>query len=556
MFSFILLFVVFIFGLLSIFYISYSTSVESTYVEQVISTSEQALSNYANYTDDVVNASDAIQKKLDNLNVSSSPEEANSFFDDIMLVSQEVESISLYDYSGNVLAKNTFYNETLTAEEIVTQGWFVSAISSPLVNAFSHIENTSTFTLSKAISVQSNTIQGVIRIQYDFSGITSMIDEARLGNGGHVYIFDNDYNTVYASGFVSDNEKKAIQNQVIGSFSFEQDGNSFYLYISTIPSTRWRVCIATNINSVRDARTNLLINSLLYSLGALVAFVILIYMISNQITKPLVRLQRQMAAVESLDFKIRRESRINGTKEVVALNNTFWTMMKRIHDLAQEVVNEQKEQNKAELKALQNQINPHFLYNTLDSIIYLIDKGENEKAQQMIVALSRFFRISISRGKNIIPVKSELEHVGYYLQIQKMRFGDSFSYQIEAEDAVYNYYVLKLILQPIVENAIVHGLGEVPEKDSFIHIKAFIDKDFLCFEITDNGYGMLPEKIDEIYATFKDKKIHKGVGLSNVYQRIRIYYGEESDVKIESSLDVGTRIIIRIPKKEATKNEE
>lgn len=555
-FSFVTAFVLFMAGVFSIVTLTYSSSVETTYLKQVISTSEQALSNYSNYMDGVINASDAIQKRLVNENSETIQSKGGVFFDEIMVVSQSIESISLYDTNGRMITSDSNYVSELSPEDVKKEEWFSSSVDAPLVNIFSRVNSASYFTLSKVMSINNGNDSAILKIIYDFSGIASMIDEVQLGEGGHVYIFDNDYLPVYASSEVSDREKEIIQKTVIGNVRLDDGKNSIYLYISTIPKTRWRLVIATNINGLTQAKKKLLINCIVYTTLALIAFLFLFYAISTQISKPIVRLQREMEAVEDLSFRLQSDSTIGGTKEIVSLNKSFCKMMNRIHDLAQEVVNEQKEQNKAELKALQNQINPHFLYNTLDSIIYMIDENENEKAEEMIVALSRFFRISISRGKNIIPVKSELNHVKYYLQIQKMRFGDSFSYDVDASDEVLSLPIIKLILQPIVENAIVHGLGEKPEEGAMIKIKAYLDSSYLCFDIEDNGFGMLPDKIEEIYQSFKDKTIHRGVGLSNVYQRIRIFYGEKADIIVDSSLDDGTKISIRIPLQEVRSDEE
>lgn len=555
-FSFVTAFVLFMAGVFLIVTLTYSSSVETTYLKQVISTSEQALSNYSNYMDGVINASDAIQKRLVNENSETIQSKGSVFFDEIMVVSQSIDSISLYDTDGKMITSDNNYVSELSPDNVKKEEWFSSSVNAPLVNIFSRVNSASYFTLSKVMSINNGNDSAILKIVYDFSGIASMIDEVQLGDGGHVYIFDNDYLPVYASSKVSDKEKEIIQKTVIGNVRLDDGNNSIYLYISTIPKTRWRLVIATNINGLTQAKKKLLINCIVYTTVALIAFLFLFYAISTQISKPIVRLQREMEAVEDLSFRLQGDSTIGGTKEIVSLNKSFCKMMNRIHDLAQEVVNEQKEQNKAELKALQNQINPHFLYNTLDSIIYMIDENENEKAEEMIVALSRFFRISISRGKNIIPVKSELDHVKYYLQIQKMRFGDSFSYEVDASDEVLSLPIIKLILQPIVENAIVHGLGEKPEKGAAIKIKAYLDSSYLCFDIEDNGFGMLPDRIEEIYQSFKDKTIHRGVGLSNVYQRIRIFYGEKADIIVNSSLDDGTKISIRIPLQEVRSDEE
>lgn len=555
-FSFVTAFLFFMAGIFVIVTWTYSASVETTYLKQVISTSEQALSNYSNYMDNVINASDAIQTRLINEKNETIEKNGGTFFDEVMIVSQSIKSISLYDTDGNLIASDSGNVSKDTAEVIKSEEWFTSAMNTPLINVFSRVSSAASFTLSKSMSIDNGKESAILKVVYDFSGIASMIDEVQLGDGGHVYIYDNNHQNVYSSGEVTDEEKKVIAENVIGNVQFKIGKNNIFLYISAIPKTRWGLAIATNINALYEAKTKMLINSTIFSTIAMVAFLFLFYVVSTQISKPIVRLQKEMEAVEDFSFRLKSDASVGGTKEIVSLNRSFCKMMNRIHDLAQKVVDEQKEQNKAELKALQNQINPHFLYNTLDSIIYLIDEHENEKAQNMIVALSRFFRISISRGKNIIPVEKELEHVKYYLQIQKMRFGNSFAYEVEAENDVLSLPIIKLFLQPIVENAIVHGLGEKPEEGSLIKIKGYKEDSFLCFAIEDNGFGMLPEKVEEIYQSFQDKTIHKGVGLSNVYQRIRIFYGEKSDVRIDSSLDKGTRIEIRIPLEEIRNDEE
>lgn len=544
---------VFITMLTSITFI-YTNDVERTYTEQVVSTSEQALNNYSSYMADVVNISDVIQRRLDGKNKEEVENTSQSFFDEIRLITEGVESVSLYDAFGRLIIGDSFYEETLSPSEILKQSWFVSAYNNTLINSFSRVDNASQFTLSKVIGLKEE--KAVLRVVYDFTVFASMINDVRLGQGGHVVIYDNNYNIVYASDQLLGNEMNSIQSTVLGTTRYEKGGNRFFLYISTIPYTRWRAAIVTNINDLYRAQTRLILFSVFFAISMITLIIILVFIISNHLTRPLVRLQREMAAVENLDFKIKADSQIGGTSEIRALNKTFNSMMNRIHSLAEEVLAEQKEQNKAELKALQNQINPHFLYNTLDSIIYLIDEKRNEEAQSMIIALSRFFRISISRGKNVISVRDELNHVRYYLQIQKMRYGPQFHFDFDVEPGVENYYVIKLILQPLVENAIIHGLSEKPDKDSNIYIKAFVEGEFFRFDIVDNGFGMLPEKIEEVYASFRDKSIHNGVGLSNVYHRIRIFYGDKADIKIESSLDVGTKISIYIPLEEVKNNEE
>lgn len=554
--SFFVVFLLFICGLFAVIVPIYSQNVETEYLNQVTSTCQQALSNYTNYASQVVNVSDGIQKKLNNESSSSITTSAGKFFDQVMLVSPSISSISLYDEVGNSIASDSMYVETLSADEIRNEAWFRSSVASPMVNNFSRIDSASFFTLSKEFDYDNGSHKAVLKMVYDFSDIEAMIDKARLGKDGHVYIFDNENNLVFSSGIVTDEESRIIQETLLGKTIYSENGSSYFLYISTIPKTRWRISIKTNINSLYESKNKFFIISILLSIAFTGIFLVLFYLISVQISKPLVRLQREMENVESLDFKMPENIDDYGTEEIVSLSNSYRKMMMKIHNLAEEVINEQREMNKAELKALQNQINPHFLYNTLDSIIYMIDENENAKAEKMIVSLSRFFRISISRGRNVISVRDEIAHVRYYLDIQKMRFGESFTYQISASDEILDLPIIKLILQPIVENAIVHGFGETTKREAIISIKGYIEDGFLKFDIADNGFGMLEEKAEEVRRTFKDKNAHNGVGISNVYQRIRIYYGEKSDIKIESDLDIGTTIQIIIPLSEVKNHEE
>ena len=163
----------------------------------------------------------------------------------------------------------------------------------------------------------------------------------------------------------------------------------------------------------------------------------------------------------------------------------------------------------------------------------------------MIVALSRFFRISISKGKNIIPLRKEIEHAKNYLQIQKLRFGDAFDYSFDVDESILDVDVVKLILQPIIENSINHGLKE--GEKGFISVRGYPQDGFIHLEISDDGYGMLEETRQALENSLKDETEAKGVGLKNVYLRLRVYYGQKADVTIQSKLDEGTMVSLLIP---------
>jgi two-component system, sensor histidine kinase YesM len=291
---------------------------------------------------------------------------------------------------------------------------------------------------------------------------------------------------------------------------------------------------------------------------AIVLYIVVVFGIARSVTSPIAELQKEMEKVELLNYSYKKQKAIQGSREVQELDKSFNSMMNRINELANKIVLEQKAQKESELKALQNQINPHFLYNTLDSIIYMINKNESEKAEEMIIALSKFFRISISNGKAIIPIRDEIEHAKNYLLIQKLRCGDSFTYDIDIDPALYDYECVKLILQPIIENAIAHGIKNADDMDGKITIKGGFAGDLIRFDIIDDGFGMTKDKIDDIYKSFRDPNIHTGVGLQNVFLRIKMYYGDLANIIITSELDSGTDISIFITKKDKVgeKNEK
>ena len=536
----------------------YYTSVAQIIDEQIINTSKQVVSNYELYFDSAIEVSNSIQTKIDNRNVLNEKTAIRSYFDDVKSIKGEILSIAFYDENGDlIVADSTF--DTVNNDNVYETNSFQNAINEPMINIFSGVgfENDRyAFTLSRFMSFNRSENHGVALIEFDFTKIVRLIYQSDLGENGHIAIFDRDYNVVYSSlPELIDEDLIETKKLVLGSTGVTINHQSFNLYISTITNTGWKVSVFTNNSQIYSVLYNFIIIVIITILLLSILYIFIVYVIVKQVTYPLYRLQAEMNKVKDLNYDVNRSKLKKGSKEIIQLDATFNEMMRRIRYLADKLLQEQENQRKSELKALQNQINPHFLYNTLDSIIYMIDKGENQKAEEMIVALSKFFRISISRGKTIIPLKDEVEHVRNYLLIQKIRFGDQFTYSIDVDPSLYQYSCIKLILQPLVENAIEHGLND-NESGGQIEIIGTQNESYIILKIKDNGYGISEEKLEQIYKSFHDDSIHQGVGLKNVYQRIKIYYGEEADIKIDSLFDEGTIISIYIPKKKAVKNEE
>ena len=236
---------------------------------------------------------------------------------------------------------------------------------------------------------------------------------------------------------------------------------------------------------------------------------------------------------------------VGGAREVRALSDSFGQMVVQIQRPMEQVRAEEVNLRKTELRALQAQINPHFLYNTLDSIAWMCEQGRNAEAVEMVNALARLFRISISRGHELIPIRSELQHAESYLQIQSHRYKNQFSYSFDVQEECLVYLCNKITLQPIIENAIYHGINGLVDEGE-IRISCRADGDDILFTVEDNGTGMEPEQVQAILR--KERSDHTGIGIKNVNDRLKIYFGPAYGITIDSVPDEGTRVYIRMPK--------
>ena len=268
-----------------------------------------------------------------------------------------------------------------------------------------------------------------------------------------------------------------------------------------------------------------------------------IFILSYTFTRPIGRLKNAMKQVEAGDFEIQVESKAHD--EIGMLIQSFNYMVSRLRQLIMEVYQQKLAQKNAELTALQAQINPHFLYNTLDAIAWMCEDGKNEDAEEMVTALARLFRISISKGHELIPIEKEVEHAKSYLKIENYRYKNKFTYSFEVEESCLSYLCNKITLQPIIENAIYHGVKQMIDEGE-IWIRIFEDGEDIIFQVEDNGIGMTEEQCREILR--KEPGDRTGIGIKNVNDRIKIYFGSNYGLNITSELDEGTCVTIRMPK--------
>lgn len=404
---------------------------------------------------------------------------------------------------------------------------------------------------SKTQYYQNNEIKtGVLVVNTLYSNIANLIDSIQIGKTGYAYIIDENNNYVYhpQQQLLSKNLKteniENIKNKVFGSFYEKWETRERFVVVQTINNTRWRLVSVSFVDEMSGDFPELL-KIMIFAAAALLAlFVAISMMFSNRITKPLLQLQQTME-VSLLDAETALSTNDSHYIEIDSLYNNFNSMIVRNKNLLDQLVNEQDQKRLYELNALQSQINPHFLYNTLDSIIWMQERGNVQESIKMTSALAKLFRISISRGKRIISVENEFDHVRNYMIIQSMRFKNKFKYTINLPENLKTQKSLKLIIQPVVENAILHGFDEFSIDEAEITLSAYEQNNKLVFKIEDNGMGMNQEKLDSLLKESPSGK--NGIGFRNVHQRIQLVFGKEYGLKIESEEDFGTSVYITQP---------
>jgi two-component system, sensor histidine kinase YesM len=271
--------------------------------------------------------------------------------------------------------------------------------------------------------------------------------------------------------------------------------------------------------------------------------------ISRGIYTPIKKLHDVTTTITKNDLEVLVTK--NNVDEITELGMSFNIMIGRIRELVDAKTKEQENLKKAEMRALQAQINPHFLYNTLDTIIWMAESQRTDQVVQIVRALSNFFRLTLSKGRDWITIAEEIERTRSYLTIQKMRYRDILDYTIEVDDGALDNTILKLILQPLVENALYHGIKN-KRQGGTISVRVTQPREAeVLLEVEDNGIGIVPEKLAQIHALLADDsgeiQLESGFGLKNVDKRVKLYYGKPYGLSIRSEVNVGTCVALVIP---------
>ncbi|RUS42442.1 sensor histidine kinase [Cohnella sp. AR92] len=487
----------------------------------------------------------------------------SDLFQAILYTRKDIASIMVFGYNGRFVSDRriTTLNPNAKVEE---QAWYKDAqreggksvISAPHVQNIIQDEYRWVVSLSRELKNSDGlTADGIFLVDLNMSVINDLLSQINLGKKGYVFIVDQSGNIVYHpqqqliySNLRSEKIAEVEQAQSGTTFKVEDDeGKRFYTVQDT--SFGWKIVGVAYAGDLIGYKSTL-INFLLITLGGVAISLVISVMLSHRLSRPIRNLQRNMRKVEKGNFDVQAE--VTQMNEIGQLARTFNMMVGQIKNLMQEIVDTHENKRKSELQLLQAQINPHFLYNTLDSIVWMAETKQHEEVVLMTSALAKLFRASITKDQELVPIRIEAEHITNYLLIQKMRYSSKLDYRLEIPDSIMGYKTLKILLQPFVENAIYHGIRNKPGIGTIV-VRGMDTEDGIVFEVEDDGLGMTEEQLEKIWqAPDNGEWRGGGIGISNVNERIQLYFGQAYGISIRSELAEGTVVTIRIPKIEGT----
>ncbi len=534
-------------GSVLIFFIEfYKNSME----QNAAITSEQAVVQVMNTVEDYTEGM-AESMRLISVYMGKPLEERNEFFRSFMEIRSDVVAVTTYNqkgelldcWSGGLKRKTTMLQNLSYMEEPEGRGL---RISKPHVETLFEEYYPWVVTICQNMRDEDGEELQVF-MDIRFSNIASYVDDVGIGQHGYCFIQDMEGNLVYHPQ--QQLIYSGLKEEMTGELKSLSDGsytrtNVIYT-LHTLENCNWRVVGVSYVDELITGRVEGMIRICVILLFLVLVTAILIGILFSKVfAQPAKRLTGAMEAFEkeTEDFQF---VTVRGTSEISALSDSFGHMVVRIQELMEQVRQEEITLRKTELNALQAQINPHFLYNTLDSIAWMCEEDRTKEAVEMVNALARLFRISISRGHELITLEKEVEHAKSYLKIQNYRYKNQFAYEFDVEESCLSYLCNKITLQPIIENAIYHGIDRMVD-EGYIKICIREEEMAIRMTVTDNGVGMSEEQCQEIL--HREAGDRTGIGIKNVNDRIRIYFGEEYGLHITSELDEGTCVEIRIPK--------
>ncbi|MBS4761987.1 sensor histidine kinase [Carnobacteriaceae bacterium zg-ZUI252] len=506
----------------------------SAYLER-LRQSTSALSNNASIQSYILN--ETPQNKTNSLELIDTFLKTDSQILSIILITKDGRVLSNLDSMDMSLSKNMMEEE-----------WYKQAIKQKGVAVLTSMKTTQDNKETQVISMtqdihndQGENI-GVLRMDVSSTSLDAYLKQLNLQENGELFIVDDMNRILYQSA----NQVEGTRHDLAEIMHIKEtetgymNGQYTYAQSNKLGQSTWELVAAVPLSELKDVQLHLLVA---FSLSGIFIFVVVggvLLVLVRKWTRPLKDLQKTMHQIENGDYSAR--ALVKGSEEVQDLSLYFNRMLDEINRLLENIKEKERDVRSFELQALTSQINPHFLYNTLDTIIWMAEFNDGQKVVDMTKALAQFFRLSLNGGHELMTLENEFDHIKQYLFIQKQRYEDQLEYDITLLEQAKEIQVPRLILQPIVENAIYHGIKGLDRKGM---VRVFMTENATHYGITiqDNGRGIRQQT--------KDVTSHKrlgGVGLHNVDERLKLYYGQAYTMEIDSQENQYTAVTLWIPK--------
>lgn len=466
------------------------------------------------------------------------------------LMNKNISSIQLYFSNGAFYTREKV--NFLTVEDAKKSQWYQEAGLRNGSILWQTISADNMISCSRALvdySVADGEL-GYISINIKETKLSDILKRIENRINGEVYLINSKNEVVSAVNksligkpFQYETQLENLINQQEKAADLKKEGEN-HLLMTSCSNPEWRIVALISLTEVQKRNTEIIGAIIIISGIVFVVAIIMAVVLSASITGRIKELALFMKRVEINQDKL---IAVKYSDEISELERNFNKMLKTTRELINEVYSVRLSKKETELRALQAQINPHFLYNALDCINWMANKYKAAEISKMSRLLGSFFRLSLSKGKDIVSIRNEIEHAKVYVEIMQIRFKDDININFEIDKEVFGFETIKLIFQPVIENAILHGIQGRPEQRGNITVKGFKKDDILFFYIIDDGIGIRPEILEKLPVGIESSSVSGGYGVKNVHERIQLYFGDKYGLVYNSTYGVGTTVEISLP---------
>ena len=535
------------------YYQSSSSAIEATIEGNSQTTISQTSHFIQSYIKKLETTSTSLTQQKDVLAYAENPNQdqvkgIRDLFLTILKADQDLKTVVLVTKSGQVISTDDSV-QMKTSSDMMAEDWYQKAIhqgAKPVLTPARKSDSQWVISVTQELVDAKGANLGVLRLDISYETLEAYLNQLQLGQQGFAFIINEKHEFVYhpeRTVYSSASEMEVMKPYIETGQGYTLDHQS-YVSQEQIAGTDWTVIGVSSLEKLDQVRSQLMWTFLAASALSLLACICLVWFSLKRWIAPLNDLRETMLEIASGAQNLRAKE--TGAYELREVTRQFNAMLDQIDQLMAAIRRQEEATRQYELQALSSQINPHFLYNTLDTIIWMAEFQDSQRVVQVTKSLATYFRLALNQGKDLISLSDEINHVRQYLFIQKQRYGDKLEYEIDENSVFDNLVLPKLVLQPLVENALYHG---IKEKDGQGHIKVSVQKkdSGLVIRIEDDGVGFQAAG-DSSQSQLK----RGGVGLQNVNQRLKLHFGDNYQMKINSAPEKGTTVEICINKIETS----